>query len=113
VRCAAAARLSPWAIAAALRDQPVGGELRQQPADCLAMGAQHRVAQPPIPEQRQHLGGTGVNPERRDGFDLQQAVACHRLDGLVAAYRRAAQDPVDRVVLQADHQPLGLATSLG
>jgi hypothetical protein len=75
-------------------------------------GAQHRVAQPPIPEQRQHLGGTGVNPERRDGFDPQQAVACHRLDGLVAAYRRAAQDPVDRVVLQADHQPLGLATSL-
>ena len=39
------------------------------------MGAQHRVAQPPIPEQRQHLGGTGVHPERRDTFDPQQAIA--------------------------------------
>jgi hypothetical protein len=37
------------------------------------MGAQHRVPQPPIPEQRQHLGGSGVNPEFRDAFDPQQA----------------------------------------
>jgi hypothetical protein len=67
------------------------------------MGAQHRVSQPPIPEQRQYLGGGGVNPEFRDAFDPQQAVACNRLDGLVASHRRAAQDPLDGVVLQANH----------
>jgi len=73
------------------------------------MGAQHRVAQPPVQDECQHVGGAGVHPERRDTFDPQQAVISQPLDGLVASRRRAAQDPVDRVVLQADDQPLGLA----
>jgi hypothetical protein len=77
------------------------------------MGAQHRVAELPVQDEPQHVGGTGVHPERRDAFDPQQAVTGQRLDSLVASRRRAAQDPVDRVVLQADHQPLGLAAPHG
>jgi hypothetical protein len=73
------------------------------------MGAQHRVVQPPIPEHRSHLGDTGIHTEGGDRLDLQQAVPCQRLDGLSAAQGRATQDPLDRVVLQPDHEPLGLA----
>jgi hypothetical protein len=31
----------------------------------------------------------------------------------VASHGRAAQDPLDRVVLQADHQPLSLEAPMG
>jgi hypothetical protein len=55
-------------------DQPVRGELREQLADGLAMGAEHGVGQPPIPEQRQDLGRIGIDAEGSGGFDLQEAV---------------------------------------
>jgi hypothetical protein len=46
--------------------------------------------------------------QRRDWFAPQEAVPRERLDGLLTPYGRAAQDPLDRVVLQAQHQSLGL-----
>jgi len=38
---------------------------------------------------------------------------CERLDRLVAAKGGAAQDALDRVVLEADDQPFGLKSPLG
>jgi hypothetical protein len=73
------------------------------------MGAQHGVVQPPIPEQLQDLGETGIDAEPDDWFDRQETVTRERLHGLLAAHGRATQDPVDRIVLHARHQPLGLA----
>jgi excisionase family DNA binding protein len=89
-------------------DQPVPGEPREQPADQLAMGAQRGVAQPPIPEQLQDLAGVAIHAQGSDGFDPQEAVTRERLDGLLAPHGRAAENLLDRVVLQAQHQPLGL-----
>jgi hypothetical protein len=73
------------------------------------MGAQHGMVQPPIPEQLQDLVETGIDAERSDWFDRQETVTRERLHGLLAPHGRAAQDPVDRVVLHAHHEPLGLA----
>ena len=94
-------------------DPLVGDQLAQQPLDRLAMGAQHRIRQPPVSEQRQHLVGIGVHPSAATLSIHNKRSPCKRLDGLVASHGRAAQDPLDRVVLQADHQPLSLETPMG
>ena len=70
--------------------------------------AQDCVGQPPIPEQLQDLAGVGIDAEGSDWFDPQEAVPGQWLHGLLAAHGRAAQDLLDRIVLQAQHQPLGL-----
>ena len=64
------------------------GEPGEQPADHLAMGAQHRVGQLPIPEQLQELAGVAIHAEGSEWFDPQEAVPGQRLDGLVAAQGR-------------------------
>jgi hypothetical protein len=55
------------------------------------MGAEHGVAQPPIPAQLQELGETGIDAERGHWFDWQETVTRKRLHGLLAPHRRAAQ----------------------
>ena len=64
-------------------------ELREQPADGLAMGAQHGVAEPPIPEQLQDLAGIGIHAESSEWFDPQEAIPRERLHGLLAPHGRA------------------------
>ena len=91
-----------------LHYQHVGEEPRQQQADPLAVRAQHRVAKLQVPEQLQELRWVGLDPERGTHLDPQQAVARERLNRLVAAEGGAAQDALDRIVLQADDEPLGL-----
>jgi hypothetical protein len=49
-----------------------------------------------------------IHAEGSEWFDPQEAVTRERLDGLVATHDRAAQNPLDQVVLQAQHQPFGL-----
>lgn len=70
-------------------DQPLPSELREQPADGLAMGAQHGVAEPPIPEQLQDLAGIGIHAESSEWFDRRRrsrasgcTVCWHRTVGL-------------------------------
>ena len=66
-----------------------------------------------ISRVRLHLGQPAVYPEPRDGFDLEETVTRERRDGLLAAHRRAAQDPLDREILQAEHESFGLAAPDG
>ena len=91
--------------------QTSGSSTTRQPADHHTMGAEHHIAQPPIPEQRPQLAGTSAYPERRQRFDLKEAVMRQRLHSLLGSQGRAGQDSVDRVVLQTDHQSLGLAAT--
>jgi hypothetical protein len=107
VRCAAAARVNLSAIAAApwrptrrRRAAIATGRLSRHGCTAPRSAAAHpRTAPTPRRERRQ--------PRVPRRVRSAAGVICQRLDGLVAAHRRAAQDPLDRVVLQADHQPLG------
>src|SRR5215217_7403939 len=94
-----------------LHQQRVGDEPREQQADPFAVGAQHRVAKLQVPEQCQQLGGGGADPERGNRLDPQQAVPRQGLDRLVAAEGGTGQDALDRVVLEAEDEPLGLELS--
>ena len=67
-------------------DQPLPGELREQLADGLTVGAEYGVGQPPIPEQLQDLGRIGIDAEGSGGFDLQEAVTRQRLHDLLTAH---------------------------
>ena len=99
-----------WASAVALRRSRPRRAI-DQPADGLAMGAEHGVAQLLVPEHGQQRIQAAVHPEGGDEAPASGSGLRARGAPCRAAQGGAAEDPLDRIVLQADHQPVGLATS--